>query len=137
MTITPDEWLRCRQKGNPASANRRIGPRETRPCSLLVASPPFGGAHADAPKEKNAKVTLVYQHKLPNVPGKSIKGVVVEYGPGGYSPSHTHPKSAFAMLGRFVRSISNARCRCDPFRRHGRTAVELVPRNQVMPARDK
>jgi hypothetical protein len=27
-------------------------------------------------------VTLVYQHELPNVPGKSIKGVLVEYGPG-------------------------------------------------------
>ena len=47
--------------------------------------------NADAPKSKNAKVTLVYQHELPNVPGKSIKGVLVEYGPGGYSPGHTLP----------------------------------------------
>jgi hypothetical protein len=30
-----------------------------------------------APKEKNARVTLVYQHELPNVPGESIKGVLV------------------------------------------------------------
>jgi quercetin dioxygenase-like cupin family protein len=43
---------------------------------------------------KDAKVTLVYQHALPGVPGKSVKGVLVEYGPGGYSPSHTHAKSA-------------------------------------------
>ena len=64
-------------------------------CSLLVATLPFGGVLAQAPKEKNAKVTLVYQHELPNVPGKSIKGVLVEYGPGGYSPGHTHPRSAF------------------------------------------
>jgi quercetin dioxygenase-like cupin family protein len=64
-------------------------------CSLLVASLPFGAALADAPKSKNAKVTLVYQHELPNVPGKSIKGVLVEYGPGGYSPAHMHAKSAF------------------------------------------
>src|SRR5213592_2655128 len=63
--------------------------------SLLVATLPFGSVLADAPKSKNAKVTLVYQHELPNVPGKSIKGVLVEYGPGGYSPGHTHPKSAF------------------------------------------
>ena len=63
--------------------------------SLLVLALPFGGAVADAPKSKNAKVTLVFQHELPNVPGKSIKGVLVEYGPGGYSPGHTHPKSAF------------------------------------------
>jgi quercetin dioxygenase-like cupin family protein len=62
---------------------------------LLVATPPFGSAIADAPKSKNAKVTLVYQHELPNCPGKSIKGVLVEYGPGGYSPAHMHPKSAF------------------------------------------
>ena len=36
-------------------------------CSLLVATLPFGSVLADAPKEKNAKVTLVYQHELPNV----------------------------------------------------------------------
>ena len=29
------------------------------------------------------------------MPGKSIKGVLVEYPPGGASPAHTHPKSAF------------------------------------------
>ena len=50
-------------------------------CSLLVATLPFGSVLADAPKSKNAKVALVYQHELPNVPGKSIKGVLVEYGP--------------------------------------------------------
>jgi quercetin dioxygenase-like cupin family protein len=44
---------------------------------------------------KDAKVTLVYQHALPGVPGKSVKGVLVEYGPGGSSPAHTHAKSAF------------------------------------------
>ena len=63
--------------------------------SLLVATLPFGSVLADAPKSKNAKVTLVYQHELPNVPGKSVKGVLVEYGPGGFSPGHTHAKSAF------------------------------------------
>ena len=63
--------------------------------ALLVAAVPLGGALADAPASKNAKVTLVYQHELPNVPGKSLKGVLVEYGAGGYSPCHMHPKSAF------------------------------------------
>jgi quercetin dioxygenase-like cupin family protein len=42
-----------------------------------------------------ARVTLVYNHTLPNVPGKSMKGVLVEYPPGGSSPAHVHPKSAF------------------------------------------
>jgi quercetin dioxygenase-like cupin family protein len=62
------------------------------------------------PKSKNAKVTLVYQHELPNVPGKSIKGVLVEYGPGGYSPAHTHAKSAFiyaTVLEGAIRSQVN------------------------------
>ncbi|MBC9033911.1 cupin domain-containing protein [Sphingomonas sp. JC676] len=43
---------------------------------------------------KSAKVKLVYQHPLPGIPGQSLKGVLVEYGPGGYSPSHRHAKSA-------------------------------------------
>src|SRR5271166_5037399 len=79
-------------------------------CSLLVATLPFGGVLADAPKSKNYKATLVYQHELPNVPGKSIKGVLVEYGPGGYSPRHTHPKSAFiyaTVLEGTIRSHVN------------------------------
>jgi quercetin dioxygenase-like cupin family protein len=63
--------------------------------SLLVATLPFGSVLADAPTANDAKATLVYQHELPNVPGKSIKGVLVEYDPGGNSPGHTHPKSAF------------------------------------------
>jgi quercetin dioxygenase-like cupin family protein len=64
-------------------------------CSLLIVTLPFSSVLADAPDSKNVKVTLVYQHELPNVPGKSIKGVLVEYGPGGYSAPHTHAKSAF------------------------------------------
>jgi quercetin dioxygenase-like cupin family protein len=71
------------------------GPRKRILCSLLVATLPFGSVLSNAPKSKNARVTLVYQHKLPNVPGKSIKGVLIEYGPSGYSPGHTDPKSAF------------------------------------------
>ena len=42
-------------------------------CALLVATLPFVGALAQSPKEKAAKVTLVYQHELPNVPGKSFR----------------------------------------------------------------
>ena len=43
----------------------------------------------------DAKVTVVYDHALPNVPGKSLKGILVEYAPGGSSPPHIHAKSAF------------------------------------------
>src|SRR5437763_4868643 len=61
-------------------------------CTLIDATV---GADAAIAADENSKVTLVYEHALPNVPGKSIKGVLVEYGPGGTSSAHTHPKSAF------------------------------------------
>jgi quercetin dioxygenase-like cupin family protein len=79
-------------------------------CSLVVAALPFGSALGAEPESKDARVTLVYQHELPNVPGKSIKGVLVEYGPGGYSPSHLHAKSAFiyaTVLEGAIRSQVN------------------------------
>ena len=76
-------------------------------CAVIVGSIGVGSAMA---ADKNAKVTLVYEHALPNVPGKSIKGVLVEYGPGGSSPAHTHPKSAFiyaTVLEGAIRSSVN------------------------------
>ena len=40
-------------------------------------------------------VTPSFDHVLPNVPGKSLKAVVVDYAPGGASPGHVHAGSAF------------------------------------------
>jgi quercetin dioxygenase-like cupin family protein len=42
-----------------------------------------------------SKVTKIFDRELPNVPGKSMRAVLVEYGPGAASPSHRHPSSAF------------------------------------------
>ena len=64
----------------------------------------------DAAAGTGAKVTLVYDQVLPNVPGKSIRGVLVEYEPGGSSPAHTHPNSAFiyaTVLEGAIRSQVN------------------------------
>jgi quercetin dioxygenase-like cupin family protein len=63
--------------------------------NFVLAAVLAGGALAAEPASHNAKVALVYEHELPNVPGKSVRGVLVEYGPGGYSPGHTHAASAF------------------------------------------
>src|SRR6187551_28707 len=41
------------------------------------------------------KVTPHFEQTIPNIPGKSLIAVVVDYAPGGASPSHTHAKSAF------------------------------------------
>jgi quercetin dioxygenase-like cupin family protein len=40
-------------------------------------------------------VTPQFAQTIPNIPGKSLIAVVVDYAPGGASPSHTHAKSAF------------------------------------------
>ena len=75
-------------------------------CALIATVGVRSGIAAD----KNPKVTLVYDHALPNVPGKSIKGVLVEYGPGVASVAHTHPKSAFiyaTVLEGAIRSSVN------------------------------
>lgn len=61
-------------------------------CALIItALRASSGIAAD----EEAKVTLVSDHELPNVPGKSLRAVLVEYGPGAGSPSHRHPSSAF------------------------------------------
>ena len=64
-------------------------------CVAALATAFVTAASADDVPGDKSKVTLVYDHELPNVPGKSIRGVVVEYGPGGSSPGHRHPSSAF------------------------------------------
>jgi len=67
-------------------------------CSLLVATLPFGSALAQAPKEKAAKVTLIYQHELPNVPGKSMKGVPGDRHGVSANASETEPAKLLAVF---------------------------------------
>jgi len=57
-----------------------------------------------------AKVSVVFDHVLPNAPGKSMKGILVEYDPGGVSAAHTHAASAFiyaTVLEGAIRSKVN------------------------------
>ena len=71
--------------------------------ALVAASVTGVAAHDDS-------VKLVYDQALPNVPGKSMKVVLVEYEPGGSSPAHTHPNSAFiyaTVLEGAIRSKVN------------------------------
>ncbi|WP_425994982.1 cupin domain-containing protein [Afipia sp. DC4300-2b1] len=41
------------------------------------------------------KATPHFEQAIPNIPGKSLIAVVVDYAPGGASPPHIHAKSAF------------------------------------------
>lgn len=76
----------------------------------VAAAPGMAADQGHGAPNSGAKATLVYDHVLPNVPGKSIKGVLVEYPPGGTSPAHTHPSSAFiyaTVLEGAIRSKVN------------------------------
>ena len=75
--------------------------------ALLAISPAMT---ASAQNASGTRVSLVYDQVLPNVPGKSIRGVLVEYAPGGSSPAHLHAKSAFiyaTVLQGAIRSQVN------------------------------
>ena len=77
-------------------------------CGVVFAALSAGAVSAD--DLLTDKVTVVFDHALPNVPGKSMKGVLVEYPPGGSSPAHTHPDSAFiyaTVLEGAIRSSVN------------------------------
>jgi quercetin dioxygenase-like cupin family protein len=55
---------------------------------LAVATPA-------AAQSRGEVVTPNFEHAIPNIPGKSLVAVVVDYAPGAASHSHTHARSAF------------------------------------------
>ncbi len=61
-------------------------------CAFIVTAL---GVDSGIAADEGPKVTVVFDHALPNVPGKSMKGILVEYGPGVATGAHIHPKSAF------------------------------------------
>jgi quercetin dioxygenase-like cupin family protein len=75
----------------------------------------FGAALALAAVEVSAAgahehetVKPVFQHAIPNIPGKNFVAVVVSYPPGGKSVPHRHAKSAFIyayVLTGAIRSV--------------------------------
>lgn len=48
--------------------------------------------------EKPVQAQPVFSEKLPNVPGKTLTGVLVKYAPGAKSPSHAHAGSVYAYV---------------------------------------
>jgi quercetin dioxygenase-like cupin family protein len=70
--------------------------------AVFAGSTPAAHAEGD-------KVTPVRSEKLPNVPGKSVTTVLVNYAPGGKSVSHHHAGSvmAYVLTGQ-IRSENSA-----------------------------
>ena len=55
-------------------------------------------------------ISPAFREAIPNIPGKSITAIVVDYAPGGKSPSHRHARSAFIVayvLSGAIRSQVN------------------------------
>jgi quercetin dioxygenase-like cupin family protein len=55
----------------------------------------FGIAVPAAAHDATETVTPNFQHTIPNIPGKSLTVVVVDYAPGAASSAHRHAGSAF------------------------------------------
>jgi quercetin dioxygenase-like cupin family protein len=70
-------WARCRS-----------GLRRLLLIGVMLASPALALAEGDS-------VTRVFAGKMPNVPGKSMTSVIVDYAPGGASKPHHHASSGF------------------------------------------
>lgn len=64
----------------------------TAACASLVVSIAAPAAAQDGGREAVAKT---FDAPIPNIPGKSLIAVQVDYLPGAASPAHTHAKSAF------------------------------------------
>lgn len=109
-----DEWLSrntLQKKAKATSISTLLGKVSVLLlCGIVLTALSLRDTAASDSSTTNSKVTLVFDHALPNVPGKSIKGVLVEYPPGGSSPAHTHARSAFiyaTVLAGAIRSSVN------------------------------
>jgi hypothetical protein len=85
-------------------------------CAAALAATYPSSAHAH--NDGKSEVTLVYDHALPNVPGKS-KGVLVQYAPGGTSPATPtrHPPSSTRRSYRERSALGQRRAGRDLSRR--------------------
>ena len=50
-----------------------------------------------APADPGGRAYKTFEQPLPNVPGKTMTAVVVEYPPGGTTPPHRHAASGFVF----------------------------------------
>jgi len=74
-----------------------------------------GTERAPMAARPESTATPIFERELPNVPGKSLLAVEVVYPPGGSSPPHRHPGSAFiyayVVSGEVVSAVNDDRPR--------------------------
>jgi quercetin dioxygenase-like cupin family protein len=76
--------------------------------ALLVGQPAMAQGHPDHGAAPAALVKLDFAAAIPNIAGKSLKTVLVNYAPGGSSPAHSHAKSAFILAYVLEGSVTSA-----------------------------
>ncbi|KGM33186.1 cupin domain-containing protein [Inquilinus limosus] len=62
---------------------------------FVIAAACIAIATPAAAHDPGETVTPNFEHAIPNIPGKSLIAVLVDYPPGAASSPHTHAKSAF------------------------------------------
>src|SRR5215475_2461992 len=65
---------------------------------------------AEAASQERQTITPAFREAIPNIPGKSLVALVVNYPPGGTTPAHYHPHSSFVVgyvLSGSIRSQVN------------------------------
>jgi hypothetical protein len=75
----------------------------------LGAAPPGRAASIG----EGATEKQILSEKLPNVPGKTLTVIEVDYRPGGFSAPHRHPASGF-VFAYVTRALSAPRSRASP-----------------------
>src|SRR5262245_8943739 len=76
--------------------------------AAVAAWPSLVSAEAGSPERET--ITPAFRETIPNIPGKSLVAIVVKYPPGGATPAHYHPHSAFVtgyVLSGSIRSQVN------------------------------
>jgi quercetin dioxygenase-like cupin family protein len=69
-----------------------------------------GLVSTEAASQGRQTITPAFREAIPNIPGKSLVGIVVHYPPGGGTRAHYHPRSSFVtgyVLSGSIRSQVN------------------------------
>jgi quercetin dioxygenase-like cupin family protein len=82
---------------------------------ITVAAACFAAVASAAAQVPGEAVAPNFNRAIPNIPGKSLVAVVVDYSPGGASPAHTHARSAF-IFGYVVSGAVETQVEGEPVR---------------------
>jgi quercetin dioxygenase-like cupin family protein len=79
----------------PLARSPRLTTRKRFALAAMLAALAIVPGAALAQSTSGGTVTPAFREQIPNIPGKSIVAVVVNYAPGGKTPPHHHARSAF------------------------------------------